>query len=309
MRKQVIIILSILVFLNACTKNPSTIENKGSQVSPEKSLSQHIEKLTDESYSGRRAGTRGDAKAALYLARCFQKAGLKPVGDGGTYFQTFTIGSYDTVMSEGRMTFRQAPGAAKKSENILGLIPGEKEEIVVISAHFDHLGEIGGAIYPGANDNASGVAAILEMIDTMEEEPAYSILFALWGAEEMGLLGSAFFCDKPPVPLEKIKAIINLDSIGNIEDDYKLLGWTSMEGPLSKKLLESLSLKGWQISFENNDKHNSDHYYFNKKGIPGFSLLSPRWLNENHTSGDTPDKIRVKPILKLMDDLKASLTT
>lgn len=310
MRRQVIIIISILLLLNACSNSPGTIDNNNSQDSPKQSISKHIEKLTDPSLSGRKAGTRGDAKTALYLARYFQEAGLIPLGDGKTYFQSFPIDSYEAVMSGGRMTFRHALGAPKTSENILGLLQGKVQDIIVISAHFDHLGEIENDLFPGANDNASGVAAVLELINIMgEEKPKYSILFALWGAEEMGLLGSSYFCEKPPFPLENIKAVINLDSIGNVEEDWQLLCWSGMESKLSKEILLDLSHKGWQVNFENTEKHSSDHFSFNKKGIGGFTLLSPNWLHENHTPLDTSDKILLKPILKLINDLKSFLST
>lgn len=306
MRKKVVIIISIIILLSACSKNPGTINNRLSQDSPKNSIIKHIENLTDRNFSGRKAGTRGEAKAALYLARCFQKAGLKPLGDGGTFFQSFPIDNYETVMSGGRMTFRHASGSKKTSENILGYLAGELEDIVIISAHFDHLGETGGSIYPGANDNASGVALVLEIINKItEEKPIYSIIFALWGAEEMGLLGSTYFCENPTIPLEKIKAVINLDSIGNIEDDLHLLGWSGLNNTLGEKILAELKNKGWQVTFENTEKHSSDHNPFNKKGIGGFTLLSPQWLNGNHTPGDTADKIRIEPIQKLTDDLKA----
>jgi aminopeptidase YwaD len=308
MRKLTLLFLCFLFILGGCGANPGETAEDAIEASTEESFGEHLEKLTAKSFEGRRAGTRGDARSALYLARCFQKAGLKPIGDGKTFFQSFSIGGYETVLSQGRMTFRKAGGPSIRSENILGLLPGEKEDIVVICAHFDHLGTIEGVLYPGANDNASGAAAVLEMINIMKKKPEYTMLFALWGAEEMGLLGSAYFCDNPAVPLEKIKLVINLDSIGNIQDD-RLLGWSGQDSPLGDEVLESLAQKGWEISFEDTKEHNSDHHSFNQKGIPGFTLLSPEWLQENHTPHDTPDKVNRGAVLRLINDLNAALGT
>lgn len=308
MKKLALLFLCFLVVFGGCGANPSETAEDAIEAATEESFGEHLEKLAAKNLEGRRAGTRGDAKSALYLARCFQKAGLKPMGDGKTFFQSFPIGNYETVLSQGRMTFRKAGGRPQSSENILGLLPGEKEDIVVLSAHFDHLGIIEGELYPGANDNASGTAAVLEMINIMGEKPKYTMLFALWGAEEMGLLGSAYFCDNPTVPWEKIKLVINLDSIGYIQDN-RLLGWSGQDGSLYHEVLEKLAQKGWEISFEDTQEHNSDHHSFNQKGVPGLTLLAPGWLQENHTPHDTPDKVNRGAVLRLLNDLNAALST
>jgi len=232
------------------------------------------------------------------------------VGDMGTYFQTFSVGNYDPVMVDGRMTFRAAAGGSASGENILGLWPGQEPGYVIVSAHYDHLGIVDKRLYPGANDNASGVAAVLELINELQgQKPKYNLIFALWSAEEEGLLGSEYFCSKPPVPLAEIKAVINLDSIGNIEKAGEIMGWSTLGNDVSSQLLRKLEEGGWQIAWGNTDKHNSDQASFNKKGVAGLTLISATWLELNHTPEDLPAKIKIQPIISLVTALKKALVS
>ncbi|MCW3788775.1 M28 family metallopeptidase [Plebeiibacterium sediminum] len=109
--------------------------------------------------------------------------------------------------------------------NILGMIKGLSDDsTIVLSAHFDHIGINHGKINPGANDNASGVSALLEIVRVLSSEetkPKYNILFAFFTAEEMGLYGSRYFTDNSPIPLKSIMANINLDMIGNKDPFHK----------------------------------------------------------------------------------------
>ncbi len=126
------------------------------------------------------------------------------------------------------------------SANVLGLLRGSdpelKDEVVVIGAHLDHVGRQGEVVYPGANDNASGSAAVLAIAEALArspEPPARSVLFALYAAEESGLLGATHAVEHPPVPLERVVAVLNMDCIGHGSGTLKLGG-----GEASPKLWE-----------------------------------------------------------------------
>ncbi|QNB45242.1 M20/M25/M40 family metallo-hydrolase [Thermanaerosceptrum fracticalcis] len=309
MRKFLILFCCFLL-CTACARQ-QTPQLKFESSTSEDRIGQYIEDLTHKKFTGRQGGTQGEAQAALYLARFLKKAGLKPGGDGETFFQSFPIGKYEPVLMENRMTFRQVSGKESNiSENVLGVLPGKKEDVIVVSAHYDHLGTVEGKLYPGANDNASGVALVMELVNSLKGQvPPYTILFAFWGAEEKGLLGSSFFSENPTIPLEKIKCVVNLDSLGNLGEDQVLLGWPGGENEISKGILGEFEREGWKIHWEKTEKHSSDHLPFAKKGIAAFTLLSPRWLEKNHTPMDTMEIINKSPLGRLLIPLKKGLVS
>jgi aminopeptidase YwaD len=271
----------------------------------EEGIEGYLARLCSERMEGREGGKKGEAEAALYLARFLQVNGVKPAGDEGTYFQSFRIEEYEPVLNESRMKMVLTDYTKKQtSENVLGLVEGKSAEIVILSAHYDHLGIIGTQCYPGANDNASGVAAVMAIVKKFaQERPAKTLLIAFWGSEEKGLLGSNYFCQHPTVSLEKVSAIINLDTVGNLKTDKALLGWRDRDSTYLQKLAAGLEDGGWIINWRKDERHNSDHWPFAKMGIPGFTLLSPDWLLNNHTPLDTPERVIVANLQDLADAL------
>ncbi|HHX96160.1 MAG TPA: M20/M25/M40 family metallo-hydrolase [Clostridia bacterium] len=298
--KRLSLIFLCLILFTACGLEKSTrIIEKENSFRPQ--IKEHLEILSSEKFAGREAETGGEAIAAFYIAQFLQEQGLTPCGDAATYFQTFTINGYRPFRQNGRMIFKSDPSlSSQKSANVLGLREGESKDIIIISAHYDHLGIIDGQLYPGANDNASGVSVVLEIINGLgKRKTAYTMLFAFWGAEEKGLLGSQYFCEHLPFERERIKGVINLDSVGNLKKQ-QLLGWLGEENEITNKIIAGLENEGWTITWEKNRKHNSDHFSFAQKGIPGFTLLSPTWLVKNHTSADEIQQIKIKPLENLV---------
>ncbi|MCR4442391.1 MAG: M20/M25/M40 family metallo-hydrolase [Peptococcaceae bacterium] len=271
----------------------------------------HVEQLAGKEMAGRRVGSRGEAGAALYLARHLKKAGLCPAGDAGTFFQAFPVCKYEPVLADKRMTLRQSSAEpAGFSENVLAALPGKTGEVIIVSAHYDHLGIVEGNLYPGASDNASGAAVVLELaLALREEKPKYTILFAFWGGEEAGLLGSDHFSETPTVAPEKISALVNLDSIGNLGPDKKLLGWKAGENEVSAEILNKLAQQGWEVSWEKGNGHKSDEASFAQKGMAGFTLLSPNWLVDNHTPRDTADRVQTGYLVELLEAIRIALLT
>ncbi len=181
------------------------------------------------------------------------------------------------------------------AQNVLGVLPGHNpdtaDEIVIISAHYDHLGQSpDGTIWPGANDNASGIAAMLEIARSWQEAgfvPQRTVLFAAWDAEEIGLLGSRHYVQNPRYPLDKTVAIINLDMVGGGEETLYLSG-TGLE---SQVLAVSATMG---ISATVRDSGRSDHFPFQQASITAGTL---GWFNGGddpptyHRPIDTPDVI------------------
>ena len=184
-------------------------------------ISKHIYKLASDKMKGRGTGSRENAKAAQYVTSEFKKYKLKPLGTKG--FEQEFIAKIKRVV---------VPDSLRKTKNIIGFLDNGAEFTIVIGAHFDHLG-LGkqgsskdehpeGKIHNGADDNASGVAGLLELARYFSQndvkEP-YNFLFIAFGAEELGLLGSKHFVNNPTLPLNKISFMCNMDMIGRYNPD------------------------------------------------------------------------------------------
>lgn len=158
--------------------------------------------LASDSMGGRRTGTTGSAAARRYIAAQFAAAGLRPFG--GEYGRDFDFtGRRDSTRYRGT--------------NVVGYVPGRARpgRYVVVSAHYDHLGTRGDTIYNGADDNASGTAALLALARHYARAPAeHSLIFAAFDAEELGLQGARAFVAAPPVPRDSIALNVNMDMVG-----------------------------------------------------------------------------------------------
>jgi peptidase M28-like protein/PDZ domain-containing protein len=204
--------------------------------------------LADDAREGRGVGTRGLDEAGRYLAQAFRTIGLTPGGDSGTYFQTFVIS-------------RDAPAAihtdagGKTIRNVIGVLrgrsPARRGEVVVVGAHYDHLGYGGfgalddpdstGKIHNGADDNASGTTALLEVARRLAlHRPDRTVLFIAFSGEELGDLGSAYYVAHPTVPMDSVYAMLNMDMVGRLRNAKLIVSGaaTTTEFPA---LLDSLN--------------------------------------------------------------------
>jgi len=263
----------------------------------EKRMMSTIKYLASEELKGRGLGTPEIDQAAEYIAQQFEEAGLKPIK--GTYYQKFTHDFKD----KGELNLT----------NIIGVIPGTdpklKDEVVVISAHYDHLG-FGwpdvrkgneGKIHYGADDNASGVATIIELAHSMAKtvKPKRTIVFLACTAEEAGLVGSRYFVAHAKDYFSgEIFANVNIDTDGSLFDK-KLL------------VLNANSAKEWKFIFMGTDYTTgvksevidkdldaSDQFAFIEKGIPAIQLFTGATENY-HRPTDTFDKIDGKGLVKV----------
>lgn len=183
-----------------------------------------------------------------------------------------------------------------QTQNIFGFVEGKQfpDSFIVISAHYDHLGGIGGNyFFPGANDNASGVSMILDLAKHIAKlnDSKYSILFIAFAAEEMGLLGSKYFVEHSPVDLKKIKFVINFDMLGTGEEGIKVVNSTVYEKQF--EILTNINESNNYIPniYKRGEAANSDHYYFHKAGIPSFFIYTLGGSAEYHNAKDTPEKL------------------
>ncbi|HET8770145.1 MAG TPA: M20/M25/M40 family metallo-hydrolase [Gemmatimonadaceae bacterium] len=185
-----------------------------------------IGRLAHDSMAGRGVMTAENAEARAWLASELRRIGLEPVG-----------GSYEHAFARSR---RNRPDSVRGA-NVLGVVRGTEkpDEFIVVSAHYDHVGVREGKIYNGADDNASGTAAVLAMAAHFKAHPPrHSMIFALWDAEESGLLGARAFVASPPVPIAAIKANVNLDMVSR-NDRNELYAAGASPYPQMRPILEA----------------------------------------------------------------------
>jgi hypothetical protein len=230
----------------------------------------HIEVLADDSLRGRGAGTPHELQAAEYIRAELHAYGLAPgVSD---FLQTFPI------------DHGQSPDAGPSSQNVLATIPGRGElsgQWIVVGAHYDHLGwrqvtADSVTIFNGADDNASGTALMLELARYLEHYfsegegqagDRRSIMFHAYGAEEIGLVGSRYFCQGPTVPLDSVVAMVNLDMVGRLEQNgLTLIG--SSTAAFWPDLVSAANTGGLSFQFSDQYLGGSDHWCYYDAGRP-----------------------------------------
>ena len=178
-----------------------------------------------------------------------------------------------------------------KSRNISCLIPGTmpSDSFLVFTAHYDHLGGIGKTTwFPGANDNASGVSMLLNLLRYYNENPPrYTTLFIFFAGEEAGLLGSRYYVQHSPVDLKKIKFLINLDLLGTGDDGIMVVNGAVYEKEFVR--LQSInSEKNLVPAIKKRGKaSNSDHYWFTEAGVPAFFIYTMGGRSAYHDVFDT----------------------
>lgn len=202
-----------------------------------------------------------------------------------------------------KMTTEEIP-SANLAAVIPGISPELKNDFIVLSAHHDHVGMEGGKLHPGADDNASGTAAILEVARLLKDsKPKRSILVLSVSGEEIGLWGSQAFVEAPPVPLSRIKADINVDMVGrNAVDELSVTPAQieGMVGTLTRDARALASAQGMKLTIEA-DKYwtRSDHYTFAKRGIPCIFFFGGMH-GDYHEPTDTPDKINFEKLVRVV---------
>jgi hypothetical protein len=175
--------------------------------------------LADDALQGRGSGTDDEWRAAVYLASQLQQMGVQPAGDNGKYIQDVTT---ELKSRTGTKPWH--------TRNVIGTIPGRdskmKDQVILLTAHMDHIGVQkpvnGDSIYNGADDDASGCVAVLELARALvEKEPKRTIVIAFFGSEETGGQGNQFFLEHPPVPLKNIVANLEFEMIGRPDSAVK----------------------------------------------------------------------------------------
>jgi Zn-dependent M28 family amino/carboxypeptidase len=271
-------------------------------------LKSHVYFLADDKMKGRGTGSKQTEKAAKYIRKEFNKYGLAPLGTDG-YYQNFKAKVRRVVV----------PDSIRSARNVIGFLDNKAEKTIVIGAHYDHLGEgkqgssrdssSYGVIHNGADDNASGVAGLLELARVYTQnnikEPV-NFLFIAFGAEELGLVGSRYFAANPTLPLESIHFMLNMDMIGrfNPENGVSIIGFGT--SPEFENIFSTLD-KGRHVKHYTGyeGRGGSDQTSFYEKDIPVL-FFHTGGHDDYHKPTDDPEKVdyvSLKGILELEKDI------
>src|SRR5262249_6286961 len=187
----------------------------------EQSVQKYMEALASDEMRGRGSATADELAAAKYIATQLKALKIKPAGDNGHYLQTVRF------TRRARGTPPDAPGVEMTTTNVLGIIRGRDpkfaKETILLSAHLDHLGVRpnmpGDNIFNGADDDASGVTAVLELAQALGSgpKPKRTVVFALFGSEEIGGYGARYFQEHPPVPIDTFVANLEFEMIARAD--------------------------------------------------------------------------------------------
>ncbi|MEO9884613.1 MAG: M28 family peptidase [Balneola sp.] len=285
-----LLISSLLI--SACTQNSRSYLSE--DITP-LDIETHITFLASDSLNGREAGSADEAIAANYIADHFRDFGLEPAGDDDTYFQEFTI---NTSVLNNPHASQDGEGEKRLSKNVAGLLQGSanSDEVIIIGAHYDHLGlgEFGSLyrgdepkIHNGADDNASGTAGVLELAQYFSENrPEKDILFLAFSGEEMGLLGSAYYVDNPTVDLENALAMINMDMIGRMADK-KLMIFGMGTADDWENIVNVANTDSLKLNLVKDGTGASDHTSFYYKEIPVLHYFTDTHADYHRPSDDT----------------------
>jgi aminopeptidase YwaD len=328
-RSQYLFLVLALVSQATFAQKPQRV-----QIDPvETNLHRTIEYLASDALQGRRAGEPGAMLAAGFIANQFAKLKLKPSARTGkgkaSYLQPF---SFTPVRDPHRVG---APDEAAKrfdAFNVVGVLDGHdpilRNEAIVIGAHYDHLGHGGDGslaansteIHHGADDNASGVAAIIELARQFarDKNNKRTLIFIAFSGEEEGLFGSSFYVNNPVFPLDKTVAMINLDMVGRLKDDKLTIGgigtaneWKDMVAGLNlgdPPRMTDVAPNPNRFTLQLNDDGfgPSDHSSFYGKKIPVLFFFTGTH-NDYHKPSDTADKINYAGEHKIIEYLARSI--
>lgn len=255
----------LVLFLAACSADKSLRLSQ---------IQQDVAILASDSLAGRETGTSGEEMAAAYIASRFAAIGLTAAGTEG-YFQEFFVKESANPHEQPLMNGDSLAGT--RGKNVVALLDNPGEDIMVIGAHYDHLGAGGfsslhrgeEAIHNGADDNASGVAALLALAGTFAQKPIQNdLLFIAFSGEEKGLWGSNYFVKNPTVDMQKVKYMINMDMVGRLDTAKGLVihgTGTAAEWP---DLLNKANEDGLKVIMKESGVGPSDHTSFYLQDLP-----------------------------------------
>ena len=276
------------------------------------SLQEDISFLANDSLLGRETGTPEELMAANYIQQRMEGIGLLPKGNAGTYFQTFTFKPKTDPHTEAQ--FVSGDGTITGT-NVMGYIDNKADKTVIIGAHYDHLGmggegslyAEGAAIHNGADDNASGVGVMLQLAERLKDSlPSSNYLFIGFSGEEMGLLGSNYFCKNPTIDFNVANYMINMDMVGRLREDKTLSITGTGTAPIWNQVLNS-SNPGFKLVLGESGMGPSDHTSFYLQDIPALHFFTGQH-EDYHKPSDDSEKLNYEGMKMIGDYVMAVIS-
>ncbi|HMQ06233.1 MAG TPA: M20/M25/M40 family metallo-hydrolase [Saprospiraceae bacterium] len=295
-------VLTIMFLLNC---SPKVRINGGGYTSVE-ILKSDVVMLASDEFEGREVGTPGEYKAALFISGRMSDIGLQPVGVDG-YWQYFS----KRMKANPHSQDDHPDDKVIEGRNVIGLLDNGSDQYVVIGAHYDHLGygEQGSlhsgerAIHHGADDNASGVAILLNLASKLADngkKEHYNYLFIAFSGEEKGLWGSNFFVKNPPFELDKINYMINMDMVGRLNHEKSLAVHGTGTSSVFPAILSEYNRYGFDLILSESGVGPSDHTSFYLENIPVLHFFTGQHA-DYHKPSDTPEKLNYAGMMAISD--------
>ncbi|WP_138432580.1 M28 family peptidase [Winogradskyella algicola] len=288
-----IVFLFLLVSVFACKKEPKVAENK---------IKEDVYFLADDKLEGRQTGTEGEKKASEYLIKRFKEIGLEAKGTKG-FLQPFSFKPKTDPHKE--VEFTTNADSTITGNNVIGFINNNAEKTIIIGAHYDHLGYGGEgslyrgeekAVHNGADDNASGVAIMLNLAgrlkvknDNAETKDENNYLFMAFSGEEMGLLGSNYFSKNPTIDAKAINYMINMDMVGRLKADSTLAVYGVGTSPIFKQTIKAHNDR-FKLVQNESGVGPSDHTSFYLIDVPVLHFFTGQH-EDYHKPADDSDKL------------------
>ncbi len=266
------------------------------QINQENLITEDVTFLASDALEGRQTGTKGEKEAATYIENRFKQLGLQPKGTSG-FLQTFSFKPKTNPHDE--VKFDVNGDGTITGNNVIGFLDNNAENTIIIGAHFDHLG-FGGegslyrdaikAIHNGADDNASGVAVLLNLAAKLiTKNTGNNYLFMAFSGEEMGLLGSNYFVKNPTIDIKKVSYMINMDMVGRMKKDSTLAVYGTGTSPIFKQVLKSHN-NSFKLIQQESGVGPSDHTSFYLVDIPVLHFFTGQH-EDYHKPSDDSEKL------------------
>jgi aminopeptidase-like protein len=298
--KYFLYIITLFALLLGCKNNAS---NKSIKVDKDMLL-YNLKVLSHDSLEGRFFGTSGNYKAQKFIAQQFESIGIEPAFASGSIQEyPFTLkGNFRQriyPISDPAKDFSNVPDTTVTGGNVVTMIKGQSEKAIVITGHLDHLGIKDGEIFNGADDNASGAAALIAIAEYFKKKsPKHTLYFAAVDAEEIGSLGCDYLLNNFPAAIENIVLNINMDMIAH-NDSLELFASGLYHYPNLKQPLDDLKATNINLLYGHDDPNEegvddwtfqSDHREFHKRQIP-YIYFGVADHDDYHQSTDTYERI------------------
>lgn len=281
-------------------------------------MSNDVAYLASDELEGRQTGTEAERKAAEYIVSRFREINLKPAGTEG-YFQSFSFKPKTDPHKE--VEFTTNSDGTITGFNVLGMINNNAKTTVVIGAHYDHLGYGGEgslyrggdkAVHNGADDNASGVAVMLDLASKLKvasengNNLENNYLFMAFSGEEMGLLGSNYFSKNPTIDAESINYMINMDMVGRLKSDNTLAVYGVGTSPMFKQTVGSNN-QDFKLVLNESGVGPSDHTSFYLIDVPVLHFFTGQH-EDYHKPGDDSDKLNYQGMNQISNFIMSIIT-